>query len=549
MEPRLAALKAEDLQPVLRHASPRLSLMRHSSRTATPRAQDGSELIAAQPADAEVLATAAVPAAGPAAAAGLGVAGRHSTDPLTGCDPASLEYVFATTTNLERHNLIKASRGHRQGVRLLVFTNVTGDALAAEAAEGAAHCEQWRHLPDRSVDIEGFPRPLLGELRYATAPFLAHALLSNGGEDSSDGDAAGTAAAAAGATSADSTAARKFGGTGRAIAQAATPKQESGQQGVWSAPYKWMMYGDDDTLWFMGGVAALIAGLDAEKPWFLTDNFYSSYTPGFEPRKAAVPRCVPCTLDPAGLDLTAQHAVRSCDCTPLAVCGGGWNRSAGYPCDPERPPLEGHHGGAGALLSVGLLRRAPLAVMHPCLDAHPKWLGDHAFFHCLWRAGLAHTDPGYSLRHPGALLFDALQGSTGRLAHLVNASLPLTGAAAAAAGADGGFPGQGARGGSGADVLQSMVSMHIAGSRFCSSADTARAIALVYELYDAWQEVRQRADSGSASTPRAAGAGSAAAAAGQHVRALAVRLWQLQQQGQSGQGQSECLSVEGSQLL
>ncbi len=117
-----------------------------------------------------------------------------------------------------------------QGVRVLVLTNVTGAELAAEAAEGAEHCEIWRHFPDRHVVVEGFPRPLLGELRYAMAPFLAYEWLGEGRG--------------------------KRGGGGE------------GEGG--GAPFKWLLYGDDDTMWFQAGVAALVAPLDPQQPWFLT---------------------------------------------------------------------------------------------------------------------------------------------------------------------------------------------------------------------------------------------------------------------------------------
>jgi hypothetical protein len=48
-----------------------------------------------------------------------------------------------------------------------------------------------------------------------------------------------------------------------------------------------------------------------------------------------------------------------------------------------RCTVQGHHGGAGALLSVGLMRRAPLPAVKPCLDDHPKWREWHILIPCL----------------------------------------------------------------------------------------------------------------------------------------------------------------------
>lgn len=63
----------------------------------------------------------------------------------------------------------------------------------------------------------GFPRALIGELRLGIVPFLAHEWLAS---------TAGS--------------------------------------------YKWMLYGDDDTVWFLPGVMKVVEGLDPELPWLLT---------------------------------------------------------------------------------------------------------------------------------------------------------------------------------------------------------------------------------------------------------------------------------------
>ena len=41
-------------------------------------------------------------------------------------------------------------------------------------------------------------------------------------------------------------------------------------QAVNGSKYKWMLYGDDDTLWFTGGVLDLLKDLDPDMPYVIT---------------------------------------------------------------------------------------------------------------------------------------------------------------------------------------------------------------------------------------------------------------------------------------
>ena len=34
--------------------------------------------------------------------------------------------------------------------------------------------------------------------------------------------------------------------------------------------YKWLLYGDDDTVWFMDGVLDMLADLDPDTPYFIS---------------------------------------------------------------------------------------------------------------------------------------------------------------------------------------------------------------------------------------------------------------------------------------
>lgn len=367
-----------------------------------------------------------------------------------GCDAGAWPVVYAVATSTPRHALVKASRGHRRGARVVVLTNASRAGLAAEAAEGTAHCETWLHEPDlRIEDVPGIPgRPLLGESRLAAAAFLAAAALGRG--------------------------------------------SGSGPAGGPGLDFGWVATGDDDTLFFPEGVLATVAPLDPALPWFVTDNLYSRWAPGgFGARKRA-PRCLPCGLNTSGLDLASLLAVQTCNCTPHAVCAGPWREQPGAPaCSSRAPPLDGHHGGAGALLSRGLLAAVPLSRVAPCLAAHPHWLGDHALFQCLWRAGHAPTDPGWEARHPGQLLFDSLDGNVELLARLALLSTHggATGGASAASTLGDGAGGPAAPGDAAAlaQVLPRMVSLHCSVKRWRSPAAAADVMRRAHALLAAWR--------------------------------------------------------------
>lgn len=39
--------------------------------------------------------------------------------------------------------------------------------------------------------------------------------------------------------------------------------------------YKWLLYGDDDTVWFMDGVLRFLEDLDPDMPYFISGGFAS----------------------------------------------------------------------------------------------------------------------------------------------------------------------------------------------------------------------------------------------------------------------------------
>jgi hypothetical protein len=131
--------------------------------------------------------------------------------------------------------------------------------------------------------------------------------------------------------------------------------------------YKWMLYGDDDTMWIMDSVARFLEPFDHTIPVMLSDNFWKCMgktyiTQGARvcyDRNQDVPRCSPChgPLVP-GL-------ARGCPCrTPQDACAAslpptlywrdGIEKNFSYV--PEKC-IAGeyryhHYGGAGLILSV-----------------------------------------------------------------------------------------------------------------------------------------------------------------------------------------------------
>ncbi|KAG2488383.1 hypothetical protein HYH03_013070 [Edaphochlamys debaryana] len=60
-----------------------------------------------------------------------------------------------------------------------------------------------------------------------------------------------------------------------------------------STGYKWMLYGDDDTQFFVKGVKRLVAHFDPEQPLALADHYWYQGSRS-NPR---APRCLPCNFN------------------------------------------------------------------------------------------------------------------------------------------------------------------------------------------------------------------------------------------------------------
>ncbi|KXZ48635.1 hypothetical protein GPECTOR_26g538 [Gonium pectorale] len=167
--------------------------------------------------------------------------------------------------------------------------------------------------------------------------------------------------------------------------------------------------GDDDTFFNLPNVRKLLARFDPELPIALSDNlWYSTHHPALEAF-----RCLPCGFNASAMPPLAPNATTTPGYTPRPACPYCTPAAA---CPADQPHCSvggGAHGGAGMLLSVGLMRRLPYDAAETCMLATLHCSGgDCLVSQCLWRAGFGFTDPGDSLLHPNPyahVLFDGLE--------------------------------------------------------------------------------------------------------------------------------------------
>ncbi|KAG2425675.1 hypothetical protein HXX76_013517 [Chlamydomonas incerta] len=237
------------------------------------------------------------------------------------------------------------------------------------------------------------------------------------------------------------------------------------------ASYKWLLYGDDDTYFFLDSVRELLRDYDPELPYVVTDVLWHK-------RKrymSEAPRCLPCHVDPAYVEKAKVRPDKDppkrpagappldfhqppipppgCPCTPELACeftlnvtGGRqaltkpvprkwspetkfWGFPEGYPSKCDYPHF---HGGSGVLVSVGAMRKVSYEAALNCyyddtqkLTAKPGSLkadahGDRMTSLCFWLNGVALTDPGLGLSqhehmNQAGHVFDSRAGSIGAL--------------------------------------------------------------------------------------------------------------------------------------
>ncbi|GFR48861.1 hypothetical protein Agub_g10815, partial [Astrephomene gubernaculifera] len=193
------------------------------------------------------------------------------------------DFVFATGSYPARYLLAQSTRAWRRVradgdgsgssfIRAFIAVNNTED-LPVLNERNAAYGERYGYFPDEgSGELgESFHGSMRGDSRAALAPFMAH---------------------------------KYFG--------------ES---------YKWMLYGDDDTLFYMAAVKRLVSRLDPDLPYAISDNlWYRTRHPNL-----FAPRCLPCHLavdaDPPARNTNAANAGGgSGDGSGIGGGGGGESR-------------------------------------------------------------------------------------------------------------------------------------------------------------------------------------------------------------------------------
>ena len=104
------------------------------------------------------------------------------------------------------------------------------------------------------------------------------------------------------------------------------------------------------------------------------DHLWWSNAPGraSHPNRDA-PRCLPCNFPDHHLDQSKApfRAPKGCPCTPKLLCETDERKIFNDFCDIPRAPVATYsmHGGAGGIMSVGLLRAVSLQFMEMCIKS------------------------------------------------------------------------------------------------------------------------------------------------------------------------------------
>ncbi|KAL3131943.1 hypothetical protein ABBQ38_007639 [Trebouxia sp. C0009 RCD-2024] len=323
------------------------------------------------------------------------------------------DMVVAMPVDQAHLTIAHASRVWRKGVR----TYVAGNSPAPNALvqEGKLHNETWSYYPDDAPlrSLYG------GDTRAALVPYLAHA---------------------------------SFGDT-----------------------YKWLLYGDDDTVWFMESVMKLLQDFDPDLPYFITDHMWWASSPGraSHPNPEA-PRCLPCDFDDSKFDhsLKPFNAPKGCPCTAQLICESDERGIFNQYCDVPKAPMSTYsmHGGAGGIISIGMLRAVSLDYMEKCVKSLYSTGGDAFISICTWQAGYAMTDPGYSFFHPDVNMFDP--GPEDRMGNMMKLVRALDHRCDDAC----------------QHQLSNMLTLHVRSRVFPQLEDAAQFIKAIIGMYDVFME-------------------------------------------------------------
>ncbi|MEW5298829.1 MAG: hypothetical protein WDW36_001908 [Sanguina aurantia] len=268
-------------------------------------------------------------------------------------------FIYATSSFTARHALVDASRAWRAGLRSFIMTN-DSTYVEQHSTAGAAYHEHYAHFVDDSEEAGTMRGQMSGDTRWALAPVLAHQYYQQHASD-----------------------------------------------------WRWMLMGDDDTLFFMHGVRKLVEHYDHNLPYLISDNvWHSSRHPSPQ-----APRCLPCHFDMAAVNLTTATSCLHAPAGLSQVYNGHrlWDLhhgaalcfAAGYHTSPIAECLTGNiHGGGGFLVSRALfLQLDPQLLIDHIVGMQPHSCSGsdcmltRAIYNLL---DITVTDPGYALPNDDA---------------------------------------------------------------------------------------------------------------------------------------------------
>ncbi|KAK9816501.1 hypothetical protein WJX72_001161 [[Myrmecia] bisecta] len=281
-------------------------------------------------------------------------------------------------TSHDRLALVEASRRWRRGIRTFVLADKPLSPTLMDKAR--LHRETWSTY--RDIETPGLTiGPRSGDLRAAMVPFVANFT---------------------------------FGANS----------------------YKWMLYGDDDTVFFIDNILAVLNTMDHTVPYLISDALWfpeGGNGTKLHPNREA-PRCLPCKYKDELLDEgscpghSGFIAPKGCPCSPPLIFNGNWaggepkmkdgrgvfDRKVG---DFVSRPGDWHspypgwwymvHGGAGAIISSAAMLQGSYAQLENYITTHPPQSGDAMFTKAMWyQLAVAPTDPGYGFCRAHIQMFD-----------------------------------------------------------------------------------------------------------------------------------------------
>ncbi len=108
--------------------------------------------------------------------------------------------------------------------------------------------------------------------------------------------------------------------------------------------------------------------------WLIADHMWWASSPGraSHPNPEA-PRCLPCDFDDSKFDQSLKpfNAPKGCPCTAQLLCETDERGIFNQYCDVPKAPMSTYsmHGGAGGIISIGMLRAVSLDYMEKCVKS------------------------------------------------------------------------------------------------------------------------------------------------------------------------------------